>query len=622
MPFQKKAQVALFVIIAIVIIAVTLLIFFVFRARVAPLPSNLQPVESYFKDCIGLKLKEAVQIAGLQGGYIELPEFEAGSSYMPFSNQLNFLGISLPYWFYVSGNNIAKEQKPDLQEIERQFSKYLKEKIRECDFAGFRTRGYLLNFSGEPKVEVVVKTSSIETTVLWPLSIGFGDETATISEHKVSIKSNFGSLFDDASAIFNYQQEKIFLENYSLDVLRLYAPVDGIELSCAPKIWQKSQIENDIKKALEANLAFIKIKGSDYSLTKLENRYFVVDIGKNIGSNVNFLYNPSWSLRFELWPSEDGFVIAEPIGIQPGLGILSAFGFCYVPYHFVYDLYFPVVIQLTKGDELFQFPVVVVIDKTQARNASVAEVGEVVLDICQYKTQDAIFYSYDENLNPVEADVYFKCFNQICSLGKTKMKEGKAMLEAKVPRCYNGFIIARAPDFKEEKIQFTTTEPFVSNLFLAPLHELEIELPDLKTGEYALISFSSSDHSFSIYYPEQKRINLSEGKYNVSVYAFKESSITLESQKGEICVKLPSTGIAGIFGGMEEQCFEVEVPQQSFTNVLFGGGKTSFAITESELKGKSKLSIEIEKFSVPRTLNELTDVYESIDIAQVNVQFE
>lgn len=622
MPLQKKAQVTLFIIIAIVIVAVALLVFFVLRARVVVLPSNLQPVESYFRECIDMKVKEASQIAGLQGGYIELPEFEAGSSYTPFSNQLSLLGISVPYWFYVSGNNIAKEQKPSLTEIEEQFSKYVQEEIKECDFSSFREQGYLLNFSGEPEVNVVIRASSIETSISWPLSVAFGDEAATISEHKVSTKSNFGSLFNDASEIFDYQQKQIFLENYSMDVLRVYAPVDGIELSCAPKIWRKSEVENEIKKALEANVAFIKIKGSDYALAKQENKYFVVDIGKKIGSNVNFLYSPSWPSRFEVWPSENGLMKAEPLGTQPGLGILSSFGFCYVPYHFVYDLYFPVVVQLTKGDEIFQFPVVVVIDKTMPRNATIAEVGEVVFDICQYKTQNATFFSYDENLNPVEAEVYFKCFNQICKLGETKMREGKAMLETMLPRCYNGFIIAKAPSFREKKLQFTTTEPFVANLFLAPLHELDIEMPDLKTGEYALISFSSPDYSFSLYYPEQKTINLSEGNYNVSVQVFKEAYITLESQRGESCVKMPSPGIAGIFGGMEEQCFEVEVPQQSFTNVLFGGGKVEWAVTESELKGKSKLTIEIEKFSVPRTLNELVNVYEVVDRAQVGIQLK
>lgn len=620
MPSQKKAQVTLFIIMAIIIVAAALLVFFILRPRVVVLPSNLQPIESYFQECIDMKVKEASQIAGLQGGYIELPEFEAGSSYMPFSNQLNFLGISVPYWFYVSGNNIAKEQKPSLTEIERQFSEYLQEKIKECDFTSFIEQGYLLNFSGEPEVNVVIKASSIETRVSWPFTIAFGDEVASISEHKVSTKSNFGSLFNDASTIFDYQQKQIFLENYSLDVLRVYAPVDGIELSCAPKIWQKLQLENETKMALEANIAFIKIKGSDYNLAKQENKYFVVDMGKKIGSNVNFLYNPSWPSRFEVWPSENGLMKAEPLGVQPGLGILSSFGFCYVPYHFVYDVYFPVVVQLTRGNELFQFPVIVVIDKTEVRNATEGEVGEVVFDICKYKTQSATFFSYDENLNPIEAEVYFKCFNQICNLGETKMEEGKAVLETKLPRCYNGFIIAKAPGFREKKIQFTTTEPFIANLFLAPLHELDIEMPDLKTGEYALISFNSPDYSFSLYYPEQKMINLSEGNYNISVQAFKEAYITLESQRGESCIKMPSPGIVGIFGGMEEQCFEIEIPQQSFTNVLFGGGKTEWAVTESELKGKSKLTIEIEKFSVPKTLNELASIYELVDRAQIGIQ--
>ena len=63
-------------------------------------------------------------------------------------------------------------------------------------------------------------------------------------------------------------------------------------------------------------------------------------------------------------------MIAKPIGTQPGL---SAMKFCYAPYKFVYDMYFPVLIQVYSKDdanEVFQFPVSVVINKNMPREAA------------------------------------------------------------------------------------------------------------------------------------------------------------------------------------------------------------------------------------------------------------
>ena len=48
---------------------------------------------------------------------------------MPFSSQLNFLGDFIPYWYYVSGNNIQKEQMPSKNDMEEQLEEFIEEKI-------------------------------------------------------------------------------------------------------------------------------------------------------------------------------------------------------------------------------------------------------------------------------------------------------------------------------------------------------------------------------------------------------------------------------------------------------------------------------------------------------------
>ena len=95
------------------------------------------------------------------------------------------------------------------------------------------------------------------------------------------------------------------------------------------------------------------------------------------------MYEESWPTRIEIWPAENSLLVAEPIGLEQGLGIL---GFCYVPYHFVYDFSYPVMIQLFSGDEMFQFPVVVSIDKNKPRLAlDAVSQPDVVKQLFEYK---------------------------------------------------------------------------------------------------------------------------------------------------------------------------------------------------------------------------------------------
>ena len=118
---NNKAQVTIFIIIAIIIV-VGVGLFFAVRGGLFDMgiPAEMEPVYSYYLDCIESEGLEGIYILGQQAGYIEPPEFSPGSEYMPFSSELSFLGIGVPYWYYVSGNGIVKEQVPSRDKMESQ----------------------------------------------------------------------------------------------------------------------------------------------------------------------------------------------------------------------------------------------------------------------------------------------------------------------------------------------------------------------------------------------------------------------------------------------------------------------------------------------------------------------
>ena len=107
---NNKGQLTIFILIAIFIVA-GIGIFFTLRESpvFAQIPASIEPVYNTFLSCLDRETSIGIDVLESQAGYIELPDFQPGSDYMPFSSQLDFLGNPIPYWYYVSGNNIDRK---------------------------------------------------------------------------------------------------------------------------------------------------------------------------------------------------------------------------------------------------------------------------------------------------------------------------------------------------------------------------------------------------------------------------------------------------------------------------------------------------------------------------------
>ncbi len=617
----KKAQVTIFIIIAILLVAsVIWYLLLMERINLGGMPKELLPAYEYFLSCIEDETKLASSVMGSQAGYLELPDFERGSDYMPFSSQLDFLGFSVPYWYYVSGNGIAREQIPSKEKMKVQLENHLKEKLKECDFLSFEAQGFVIE-KEEPKVNAEIKERKIEVSIEMPLTISFANVTARQTIHKVSVDSRLGKFYALAKKIYEKEDESLFLENYGVDVLRLYAPVDGVELTCSPKIWYAEDIREDLIQALEANVPAIKIKGDYYHN---EDKYFVQDIGEGVGKEgeqVSFVYLKDFPMKMEVWQSEDGVLIAEPVGLQEGLGVL---GFCYVPYHFVYDFAYPVLIQIYDNEEMFQFPIAVVIDKNKPREAlNVEGLPDVVPELCEKKLTEISVYTYNNKLESVESQVKFKCFDTSCYMGKTEITGRDAVLNAKFPQCGNGYVIVSSDGYKTKKVLASTVKESVLDIILEKKYKLGLEVQkEGESADYAIVTFTKNDETITVVYPEQKEIELTEGQYEVKAYVYTNSTINLQGSKTDKCVDVPKSGIFGIFGASEEKCFTLEIPDQIVSSAVSGGGKQRWYATESELEESSKILINAEDFGVPNKVEDLQLNYNYVEINGLEIYLE
>ena len=186
---NKQGQVTIFIIIAVIIIA-AVAAFFIFRSSfiTPPISANLEPVYNAFLACLEENTFEGVSTLEAQGGYIELPEFESGNAHMPFSSQLNFLGNPIPYWYYVSANNIQKEQVPSINSMEEQLGDYIEREVGDCILDAYFEQGFAIDI-GAPEADVSIRQGEVEVDLDMDLAIEKAEESAVVKRHNIIIKT-------------------------------------------------------------------------------------------------------------------------------------------------------------------------------------------------------------------------------------------------------------------------------------------------------------------------------------------------------------------------------------------------------------------------------------------------
>ena len=604
----KRGQLSIFIIVAIVIVALVLgYLFLRGTISVSGIPPSIQPAYTSFLSCLEEDTNAGISVLESQGGYIELPEFEPGSAYMPFSSQLNFAGNPLPYWYYVSGNNIQKEQVPSKSSMEKQLGSFIEERVRDCNLRSYYDEGFVISM-GEPNADVSIKDNKVEVNLDLALTIEKENDTALIRNHKISETSSLGKLYNSAKTVYDEEQKNLFLERYAVDILRLYAPVDGVEITCAPLMWDAEKVFDSLQEAIEVNTAALKNKGS-------QEDYFALNLP--VDEDVRFLNSKNWPNGFEISPADDRILISSPVGNQPGLGIL---GFCYVPYHFVYNIRYPVLVQIYEGEEIFQFPLAIVIQGNNPREFLDTSASEdIVPELCRYKNTQVQINTYDTSLRHIDAEISYECFGEECDIGTTE----SGTLTKNFPQCVNGFVSAKAPGFKDTRYLFSTVQSGSLDMILERIYPTNIEL--LLDGRpyegNAVITFVSDYATETIIYPNQKIADLGEGQHEIQVQIFRNSSITIGATTKEQCVEVPRE-ILGIFGLTKEKCFEIQVPEQVVSNALSGGGKQFFYVLESELVNGKTLKINAGSLPVPNTIEQVQDNYQLFEENELGVGFK
>jgi len=609
----RKGQVAIFVIVAVVLVA-GIITLYAFREQIfaKQIPADLQPVFDYYASCIKDEAGAAISLAGSQGGHVDPGAYIPGSEYAPSSSQLNFLGFPVPYWFYISGNGLVKENVPTKSEIADGISAYIAERVNsECNLDEFYAKGFSINLS-VPSVKTTIQDTNVVVDVSYDMVVSKGDNSARKTSESVEVASNFGKMYNTALNIYNKEKADSFLENYSVDVLRTYAPVDGVEISCSGKIWKTRDVVDGLKDGLVANVGAIKFGGDYYTAQTKEKSYFIVDLP--VDEQVGLIYSKDWPTKVEIAGAEQELMIAQPVGTQRGMGVM---GFCYAPYHFVYDVSYPVMVQVFDGTEVFQFPVVVVIDKNMPKQAETVPIAaeQPEVDVCQFDTKDITVNVYDSELNKVDANLSYECFNQRCNLGSS----AEGIYNGKAPACYNGYLRATAEGYAEKRQLFSSNEEISMDMILDRDYDVKVnlEVGGKSFDGQAIISFDGV-RSVSTSLPDVSTIKLSEGLYNVTVYAYGSSSLTIPASTKRQCTEVSQGGLLGIFGATREQCIGITIPEEKIDSVLVGGGKSEIYVLPSDLE-KGEIALRVDSLPTPQSIDELQNNFVAFEAMGVEL---
>ncbi|MBX4196421.1 hypothetical protein KW805_02440 [Candidatus Pacearchaeota archaeon] len=613
---DKRGQLAIIIIIALVIVA-GVIVYFVVRGTtsISSVSPELKPVYDAYEACIRSDAEAAISLAGSQGGRINVGPFIPGSDYAPSSSHLNFLGFPVPYWYYVSGNGVIKESIPTKASMQNEIADSIERSLDDCNFEQYYSQGYSIG-RGSTQAKVTVDDIDVVVTVDSPLEVSKGDKSARVTSHQVVISSKLGKFYKMAREIYQKEKQESFLENYSADVLRLYAPVDGVEISCSGKVWKTPEVVSGLKEGLANNVNSLRLKGNYYSLSDKKREYFVVD--KSVDEAVSFMYNPSWPSKVEITGNGvgDSLMIADPVGNEQGLGVM---GFCYSPYHFVYDVSFPVMVQIYNNEEVFQFPVAVVLDKNLPRRGAFSEISESPdVDVCQYSTQPLKVSVYDSQLAPINANISYRCFDQRCNLGSTS----NGVFQGNAPACVNGYLDVSSSGYASHAQLLSTNEESSADVILDREYDVSVSLQvDGKPLDgSAIVSFIGPSNASSAL-PGSDTLKLSEGTYEVRAYVYGNSSITIPSSTKSECTDVPQTGISGFFGGTKEQCYTITLPETKIDYALVGGGVQSSYILGSDLS-KGNIVLNVHALPRPNSLEQLQYNYESFESSGIDISYE
>ncbi len=190
---NKKAQVTLVIIIGIVLMSAVAVSFSIYSStkklsveRASQVPVEAQPVKNYVDTCLKQASSDGINLLGLQGGRIYLPDDYAITAYSNVNYAFVEENITLPSTAF----------------MESDLSEYVKNNIDSCidNFNPFRQQGYDV-FAGMPVVSTQVLDSAVVVSLTYPIKLSKAESIVTLSDFILTVPVRLGHIHSVVSSI-------------------------------------------------------------------------------------------------------------------------------------------------------------------------------------------------------------------------------------------------------------------------------------------------------------------------------------------------------------------------------------------------------------------------------------
>ncbi len=195
---EKRAQVTIYVILALVIIGVV--IFFILsRQSISLIQSKETSPQLFLKNCISPEINKKIKTLSEQGGSF------APESFLFFNDK------KVKYLCYTSSDyKTCIVQEPLLIEsFEKELSDSLSKIVDNCfsDFKeNFESEGYTIS-GGNSRVNTTIVPGKIQITFLNPMTISKGEESRNYKNLEISFESQIYDLLSIATSIIDFESK-------------------------------------------------------------------------------------------------------------------------------------------------------------------------------------------------------------------------------------------------------------------------------------------------------------------------------------------------------------------------------------------------------------------------------
>jgi hypothetical protein len=198
----KKGQVTIFIIIAILLVALCILVYLYYPKIIGSFNTETKNPSTYIKDCVQKDLQENIDTISLQGGSFVVDK-NTGYFYKKEGEDGNYV----KYLCYTGSNEINTpciNQEPFLTEhVQKEILNSINSEIITCFDAlvkSYDKKGYEVNLkNGTPSVQIIPNV--ISTNFNRTLTLKKGDETETYRTFEINLNSNLYEMLEDAKNI-------------------------------------------------------------------------------------------------------------------------------------------------------------------------------------------------------------------------------------------------------------------------------------------------------------------------------------------------------------------------------------------------------------------------------------